>query len=98
MNADQNLFLIRVRLCNPWLKVSLREVFDPFDSFLDPLHRRRIRDPNITFRSESRSICDDSVFLFKEFLCEVAGGLQILFQTTANVRERIERTFRLAGL
>ena len=75
MNADQNLFLIRVHLCNPWLKVSLREVFDPLDSFLDSLHRRRVRNPNKSFRPESRSFSDNSVLFLEESLCEVGGSL-----------------------
>ena len=60
MNADQ-----RLSAFNPRLKVSFGEALDPLHSFLNLFHRRRVRDPNITFRSESRSISDDSVFFFE---------------------------------
>src|SRR6185369_5704241 len=88
----RNLWMV---LCLP---VFFREALDPLNAFLDPRHRRCVRNPNITLCSESRSIRDDSVFFFEQSLREVPRRLQILFQTTADIRKSIERAFRFAAL
>jgi len=77
--------------------MSFDEALDSIDSFRDLLHRRRVRNSNKSFCSETRTVRDHSLFFLEQPPSEVAGRLQVFLQTAAYVRKRIERALGLAA-
>src|SRR4030095_2527139 len=77
--------------------MSLGEAPDPFHSLFQLGHRSRVRHTYKAWRAEASTIRDYSLFLLKQSLCKISGGLQILLQAPTNIWKSVKGPFGLAA-
>src|ERR1051326_2833601 len=75
---------------SPLRAAALGDPFDSLHAFLQPLHRRSVRDANETGSAKAPAIGHHGLLFFEQFVCEVLRCLDVSFQTSAHIRKRIK--------